>query len=145
MTEPETKVQRRMEAKALFSAAVLAAGSTLAAVARAVGIDPSRLERKVSTKHPDQVPTLVDIIGAPSSVRREVALALLAEEAPAARMAPLDHLVRLTVEAGDVARAVMEAGTEVDDDEAALIDRELADLGAAVERARCDLRAKRAR
>lgn len=130
---------------AVLRGALSAAGSSIAALARSCVVSETRAGQWCDDEESASI-SLKHVLNAPSSVRRELGLALLTEEdAHPAHLSALDHLARLTAEAGDVSRAVIEAGADVNDQEAERIDRELAELGAAVERARRDLRARRAR
>lgn len=122
---------------AVLRCALTAAGATIAALGRAIGVSESRARcwlASINLRH---------ILAAPASVRREIARALVADEAPRSHLPPLAHVARLMSEAGDVARAAVDAGAEVDEAERARLDRELGELGAAVERARADLRGGR--
>ena len=65
--------------------------------------------------------------------------------APRTPISQAEHVARVMAEVGDFARAVVEAGAEIDDEEADRLDRELTELIEAAQRARADLRASRGR
>lgn len=140
--KPTDRLSRTRERIAASLRRAIVAPATCASIADVCVVSPNVIERMTR----GEAPVCLDKIevGSPASAARfyRDRLADLDAEQPRPHLSLLDHVARIGVEFGDVPRAVIEAGAEVDEGERRRVEREILDLRAACDRALADLRAR---